>query len=229
MEKKTKVMHIPPCNATTNEIVVHMMDEPCNPMTSKTKIQNVTEFKYLGVIVDNKINWLKQIEEIRNKLRKVTYFMYHLRQCSSSSIMKTTYFALAEAHLRFGITAWGCSGHCKVLQKLQDKLIKFLNKDDRTKIIDISNLYKSTMINTYYDIAYQHLKKITHNHKTRRKANGNFETPKITNDMDKRTLNYIIPDLYNELPEELREIKNPQKRKTLLKKIFSNKTALRPP
>lgn len=220
--KKTKVMHIPPYNEIHKNIDLHIMNEPCKDDTNTTKIETVTEMKYLGIVVDNNANWKKHIDYIRAKLRKTIFFMYHLKRSSNSSIMKRVYFALAEPHIRFGITAWGSAKYCNVIVKLQNKIVRFLHKDDKNNILSIKKLYKMTMINTYYNSRKDYLKKINHNHHTRQKTSGKFETPIIKNSKHQQTLENVIPHLFNELPEDLTNIKDPNKRKTLLKKFFLN-------
>lgn len=40
--------------------------------------ERVNEIKYLGVVIDRKLKWNKQREELQKKNRKLNYLMYHL-------------------------------------------------------------------------------------------------------------------------------------------------------
>lgn len=219
---KTNAMHIPPSKKATHNLNIYVNNEPCNNLTTKTTLRQVDEIKYLGVIVDNKLSWKKHIDEVRKKLRKTLYYLYYLKYKSNNFVMKQTYFSLAESYLRFGITAWGKSTHCKTLEKMQRKILKFLTEEDRREILDIKSLYKVTMINTYYDSSRKYLVKINHNQNTRSKANGKFEMPKNINSYGQQTLQSTIPEIFNELPPDILSMKYEKKRKKMIKNLFLN-------
>ena len=189
---------------------------------STRKIQTVTEMQYLGIIVDDKLLWAQHIDNVRKKLRKTSYALFHLRNSCNMTIMKMVYYALAESYLRYGITAWGTSSHIRQLQKTQNKIIKFLGNDDRKTILSVQNLYKLTMLNIYYN-SRQYLIKIDHTHKTRTITDGKYNIPRFFNNFGKYTLPCIIPSLFNELPNELINVKPVKRKKLLLKQFFVNK------
>ena len=221
---KTKIMHVMPHKAQRHEINLNFIKRQCIQPTNDniTKIKNVTEIKYLGVIVDDKLLWTAHIDNLRKKLRKASYALFHLRNCSNMNILKMVYHSLAESHLRYGITAWGTSSQCKQLQRTQNRLTRLLTNDTRRKILDINNLYKLTMINTYYNTK-QYLNKVDHKHVTRTVTDGKYKIPRFLNNFRKHTLPCIIPTLFNELPEELTSITYVESRKLLLKRFFMNK------
>lgn len=218
---KTKAMHIAPHMTKSHILNVHIPDKPCNPeQPSFKKIETVKEFKYLGIILDENLNWKKHIDYIRTKIRKISYAMYHLKDKCNLTTLKTVYHALAESQLRFGITAWGHSTHCKQLQICNNRLLTTIKLKDQ--VHSIETLYKMTMINTFYEDK-QFLKKIDHDIKTRRKMNEKYQTHRCINIFDECTLRNQLPKIFNELPKELINIKDINKRKRQIKIYFSNK------
>ena len=63
----------------------------------------VREYKYLGVWIDEKLNFNKLIEEIESKLKK-SIKMVNIMKWKKSSVWKTTYAWMTYAlpHLRYG-------------------------------------------------------------------------------------------------------------------------------
>lgn len=64
-------------------------------------IRKVKEAKFLGVIIDDKLNWLAHIDHVAKKLRSAAAVLCRIGDC----IPKENYRALFESHLTYGITA----------------------------------------------------------------------------------------------------------------------------
>ena len=115
--------------------------KPCNITLSKT-------VKYLGVPVDEHFAWKEHIININNKLRKAIFAQYHINKSAPISVAKQSYFALAESHIRHGITAFGYSHHCKILQQSQNRMIKQLVNNFHEK--QTNNTHNIYNIETFY-------------------------------------------------------------------------------
>ena len=228
---KTKLMHINPTSRTNLYAPIYYNDMCKNNNISAEKIviERVSSFKYLGVLVDDKLKWTEHIENVRKKLRQASFALYHLRNVSTQEITKQVYHAIAEQHIRYGITAWGQDPHCRHLQKSQNHLIKIIQKPNTLhnssfklkKILNVNEIYKSTMINTYYEHK-EYRNKIEHKHDTRRKSQGRFKVSQFFNNFGKFTLPRSIPALFNELPTTLLNINVKHVRKRLLRDHFSH-------
>lgn len=138
---KTKVMHVKPRHLIDSPIIIRYHNTEClhkqtqNPTTyietCSTYIETVKVYKYLGIYVDNQFKWKEQIDDVRKKLRKTAYTLYHLSNCSTYCVLRQAYFSLAESYIRHGITAWGSAKYSKTLQTTQNQLIKILWKNYR--------------------------------------------------------------------------------------------------
>ena len=63
------------------------------------KIDQCTEYKYLGVIVDNKLNWKSQIQAVAKKINGVVGVLYKTRRNLNRTTMKIIYNSLVESHI----------------------------------------------------------------------------------------------------------------------------------
>ena len=71
------------------------------------KITKVKSTKFLGIVIDDKLNWSAHLDYLTKKLRSVTGAICRIRRSIPVEYYKTIYSALFESHLIFGITVWG--------------------------------------------------------------------------------------------------------------------------
>ena len=80
-------------------------------------IKQVEEFRYLGVIIDNKLNWTKHIDYLCTQVSKASGILYRYKTKMPNFALKLIYHSLIGSKLRYGVTAWG-SAKSTALQKL---------------------------------------------------------------------------------------------------------------
>lgn len=218
---KTKIMHIrAPHIKRTNQMFT--FEDPCPQSNgrTKTKIEIVKKYKYLGIMVDEHLKWHEQIDHLRNKLRSAAYILKHLSYCSRKEVLLKVYYAIVESYLRYGITAWGSARKLSMIKRNQNGILKILkNAKIETLPLKLDNLFKLVNVSEYYDqMAFR--SPIEHKYTTRRKTEGRFKTPKFVNTYGKFSLPCLMPRLLNLLPRELLNIRNKMSRRKLLKKFF---------
>ena len=94
-------------------------------------IKQVTETKFLGVIIDEKLTWLPHVNYLTNKLKSCIGIINRIRDCIPSSMHKSIYHTLFESHLTYGLTVWGGipENRLKPLFTLQKQCIRILFGD----------------------------------------------------------------------------------------------------
>lgn len=145
---KTKLMHFRPRHIQQANISLIFHNTEClhkngsnlTNDTCMTQIELVNTYKYLGVHLDSQFKWKIHIENLEKKLRKSSYALYHLGNCSPFSVLKQAYFSLVESYLRHGISAWGNASYCRTLQLAQDRFLKLLHKNQQRTITFQNNL-----------------------------------------------------------------------------------------
>ena len=117
-------------------------------------LESCVSYKYLGVIIDNKLNWGPRIEYIAPKIAKACGALARLRNCTSTDVLKNVFHALIHSYLRYGILIWGNASQSVLspLQILLNKAVRIMvfapygNIDltpayDYLKILDVAKIF----------------------------------------------------------------------------------------
>ena len=95
-------------------------------------IPRMNYVKYIGLNLDELLNWKIHITEICKSLVKYFTVFYNIRKYISKKLMRTIYYTSIYSVIKYGIEIYGSAGitELKRIQTLQNKLLKvLLNKD----------------------------------------------------------------------------------------------------
>jgi hypothetical protein len=101
----------------------------CNPLTIKyvgKVLTEVTNFKFLGLHIDNHLNWRRHIEWILPKLSAACYTIRKLSHVLNIDVLKTVYFANFHSVVEYGMIFWGNSSNIGHVFLLQKKVIRIM-------------------------------------------------------------------------------------------------------
>ena len=98
---------------------------------SGKSIKQVTETKFLGVIIDENLSWLPHVNYLENKLKSCIGIINRIRDCIPPTLHKSIYHTLFESHLTYGLTVWGgiSQNRLKSLFILQKLCVRILFGD----------------------------------------------------------------------------------------------------
>ena len=117
--QKSFILSISPkLNVPTRSLNLNL---PCgNSKTSSSQI-----CKYLGVLLDDKLNFKPHIFELETKLAKAVGILSKLRHILPLSVLRLFYFSLIHPHLLYAFPIWGSTfpSYFKKFQRLQNKSI----------------------------------------------------------------------------------------------------------
>ena len=87
------------------------------------EIQEVDSAKFLGIMVDNKLNWMEHIKCISRKIANGIGIIIKTRKPFESETLLNLYNALILPHISYGIQVWGTAAsiHLHRLYVLQKK------------------------------------------------------------------------------------------------------------
>ena len=166
-----------------------------NIIMDGNKLERISEIKYLGVILDEKLNWKSHIELIKSKISRGSYIIAKLRHYVPLYILKMVYYAIIHPHLNYCLTTWGGASKSNLLPlcRLQKKIIRIMTFSSYTahaspifhklKILPLDYIYKFNLGLTFYKISNNiittgthHLTSLNkiHSHNTRLSQNNNF-------------------------------------------------------
>ena len=73
---------------------------------ANNNIEQVKNFKLLGIIINDRLSWKTHITYISNKILKVIYIIRSIKTIVSNKTLCTIYTALIQPHLLYGIISW---------------------------------------------------------------------------------------------------------------------------
>ena len=101
--------------------------------------------KYLGIKIDENLNWKQHIHDITIKLHRPNSLLFIIRNYVNKYILRTTYFAIFDFHINYANLIWGQNLHAVspivILQKKALRIMNFQSRDSHS-----SPLFKSNHI-----------------------------------------------------------------------------------
>ena len=98
-------------------------------------IGRVSYTKFLGVQIDEKLNWKPHIEYIRKKLSKSTGILIKARQYLPKQCLKTLYYTFVYPYLNYCIQVWGktYASYLDPINKAQKRIIRIITSSNYRK------------------------------------------------------------------------------------------------
>ena len=93
-----------------------------NLCMNNTNIEQVKEFNFLSIMLDECMIWKSHIQKISSKMSSVNGTLSRLKRFLPRDILKTIYNALIQPHLNYGVLLWG--KNVKRIHKLQTWAIR---------------------------------------------------------------------------------------------------------
>lgn len=131
---KTKFVcfHLSHLTCPNSNITLKIHTYPCNIKIqhncSCKSLLRTSSLRYLGVIIDENLNWNSHIYAMTSRIRKLIYIFRNLRNVAEHSLLIQTYKALCGCLIRYCICVWGHASktHMLVLERAQRALLKVL-------------------------------------------------------------------------------------------------------
>ena len=221
----------------------HNFDRGLNVGTNVLKYK--PNKKYLGLILDNNLSWENHIKELNKKLVKYTGIFSKIRHCLPIACRKIVYKSFVSSRLNYGSEIY-VNTTKKCIQPLivtQNKLIRIMQfKSIRTpinclykefgvlKLKDLHNyniccivhkfIHKPELLPEAVNDIFRKNEQI-HHYNTRQKKD--LHPPKIkTKSYGEKTFSFQGTTLWNNLPENIKEITSVQSFKTKFKQFTLN-------
>ena len=192
-------------------------------------VAQVRKCVYLGLHVDEDLSWKTHVNHLVAKLRSVVREMTFARSNLTYSAKRIVYHAIAHSHLNYGITAWGSATLTPLLDVQEKILYKMCSKKHKLSVVNLFKFWKVIPVNKIFEVSVLELKYFDH-HGTLRQhpystRSSRFDVvlePKSVNKYSERTFEYIVPRLWNSLPEELKNCQTMIAVKRKIKKWTKN-------
>ena len=101
-------------------------------------IKQSTNFKFLGILIDENRNWKMQINNIKNNLYYGLSLLHRYKYKFNINTLVMLYFSFFHSHINYCSIIWGSTYHSniKCIQILQNKCMRAIYKLDNKINID---------------------------------------------------------------------------------------------
>jgi len=182
----------------------------------------VEKAKFLGVIVDDKLNFKAHVQHVIRSVSRSIGMINRMSTIAPPRIKKTLYYSLVYSRVSYGIVAWGRGSVCSAarLERLLRKVraivayprppmsnitCNLLNFDSIYNYFTAMKMYKVINLNhhMYFHRIFNSLKPI-HNHLTRFSSQANFNTPQLYKSKCQNSFLYQSVNVWNSLTNNTR-------------------------
>ena len=204
-------------NNNTNNIII-----------GNNEIDQKRNIKFLGVTIDENLNWHEHIANTKNKISKIFYSLKMVKKMLPKSYLKTLYETLVQPHLDYGIAFWGGTHdtHINKLKILQKKIIRSITNSKynehteplfkQLKLLNLTQLYNLNTAKFMYKVhtnnlpepivhLYQANSEI-HDHNTRQRNNPHIRYRRTQ--LASKQINHKGPEIWQNIPNHLKLCKN---------------------
>ncbi len=198
-------------------------------LTNGCVIDKVNEYKYLGLIVDDKLTWKPHIKRLKSQLSKSLGILYKLRHLTNKQVLKMVFHSLFFSHLNYGLLCWARANKTylnplKILLNKALRCINFCNYTDpvthilyKDKLLQVDELFKLELGKFMYRFSngglpqkfddYFNEIKVSHSYGTR-VSKCNYFLPRKNSSKGLHGLNYLGPRLWSDIPENIKNKKS---------------------
>ena len=202
-------------------------DAELNIIIGQENVNQVKYTKFLGIYIDENLDWSKHIQQCKCKIASGNYAINVSKNVLSPAHSKTLYYSLVYPYLNYGILLWG-NTYKKFLHKLeisQKKPIRTINRAmynepssplfKKCNIIKLQDIYKLQCCKLMYEFLKNNLptpimniftvNSDVHGHNTRQL--NDVHLPKVKTDIVKRSYLCKAPVYWSQLSNNVKSSK----------------------
>ena len=190
------------------------------------KIEKTDSYKYLGIMVDDRLNWKLQINTLCAKLSSVCGILSKVRHFLDRKSLMLIYNSLFDSRLKYGMLGWGTAPEQSLskLRVLQNRAVRFITFSSFRE--SAAPLYSSLKILPFdqqiflqqssfmHCLHYKNLPSALmdyshqpeHRYPTRYKTSKNFVLPISKTNRGKRSIKFRGPKAWAKVPLEIKEV-----------------------
>ena len=181
--------------------------------------------KFLGIIIDDKLNWSDHITYTRSKLSRSVYAMNRMKNMIDMPYLKTLYYSLVHSYLSYGTILWGStySSYLNSIRICQKKAVRCISKSSYNShtdplfqkggILKFDDLYTLEIGKFVFDGLHNILPNrlsqsmqsnmTIHDHVTRQHHNPHVHLSRTV--VAKNSLQHRAPRVWSQFPLNIRE------------------------
>ena len=190
------------------------------------EIEKTDHYKYLGLLLDDKLNWKLQTNKLCSKLSSVCGVLSKVRHYLDRKSLMLIYNSLFDSRLRYGILGWGttCEQNLSKLRVLQNRAVRFITfASFRSPVAPIYASLKILPLNEIlflqksifmHSLHYKYLPFVfgdycqqpAHRYSTRYTTSRNYIIPHSVTNRGQGSIKYTGPKAWAEVPNKFKDI-----------------------
>lgn len=178
--------------------------------------------KFLGVLIDEHLNWKFHIDEVCLKVSKICGIMYKIRYNLTQDALISVYYTLCYPHLTYCVSVWASTwpSFLHKVQIAQNKIVRsflFLGKFDSVSahitslnMINFESMHKYFSLSLIYKMLTRYtgkeIFKLADNIRQTRSSNLDLICPPFRTALYKNSILCTGPKLFNSLPPNIKAL-----------------------
>ena len=205
-------------------------EQMTNICINGSPIDRQASVKFLGVVLDENLNFKNHIQHLCDKIAKNTGVLNRMKYSVPSKLLNNLYYSLIYPYLIYCTPIWGgtYTTILEPLRKLQKRAVRVVNKKPylehtnplflSSNFLKINEIYKfKVSCNLFLNFEQNNFDR-THDFNTR---NRNLLLPNFQRlTTTQQSLTFTAPSIWNQLPDELKSSRSFPIFKRNLKKYF---------
>ena len=170
-----------------------------NIQVGDTSLPDVTNTKFLGIWLDNKLQWTLHISKLYLKLKQNSYMLRSSKHVLNLHAKRNLYYAQIYSHLTYGLIIWGnmlSNLQLNKLQSIQNRCFKLITGEEanqqnfhRNKMLTVRDLLVLVNVKHGHRVQHSHLPSHIINCSKFDSKNVSLEKNHCYNTRHKNTLN----------------------------------------
>jgi len=220
------------------------MNYNLNININSENLKQETQIKYLGIMLDNNLNWKPHVSFISSKIKRNIGIICKARHYVNLDILRNLYYSLIYPYLTYGILSWGhtfqsTTSPLLILQKKVIRLMTFSAFQAHTqplffelqilKFPDLVFLYTALFMYDYHNdnlpISFKsYFTRVNqiHNYNTRLASKNSYALPKARTNYGKYNIKFSGVTVWNSINEYTKALSNQKFKDQLCNDIFSS-------
>ena len=116
--------------------------------------------KFLGIMIDPKLNFKQNVKTLMKKLSSALYFMRNAKNILSAKSLKFKYYSIFHSHLIYGIHTWSSCSQSTMneVYRMQKKAVRIINNaaynSNTESLFKLSSILPLLMLITYFKLQF---------------------------------------------------------------------------
>ena len=202
----------------------HITEFPYNITIDNIPLERKKETKFLGVIIDENLNWNEHIRHITTAISRNVGILYKMKKYIPCNTLVMLYNSLILPYVSYCNLVWATCAKTKInsIHLLQKKAIRIctgspylshtsplFHKLKTLTVFDINSMQSLLLmfkyLNNMLPLSFQNfytMNKTIHSYPTRNSSNFHLVNPKLL--IAHKSIRHHGPDLWNSLPESIK-------------------------